>query len=136
VSEPLRLTAGEKAAWLKRLASDVAFCDRTMLAIYESDAGSLTVDAAVSRAVYVVVDPDDFVQYVGMVDRTVGMVADRFRDHHKYSETWDRVWVIALGSWLSHQEVRLIEDDLIHYYDPPDNDVNSIAEASSLGRVS
>jgi hypothetical protein len=82
-----------------------------------------------------------------VVPEAVGHHADRpvhhahvlhevVRVHHKYSETWDRVWVIALGSWLSHQEVRLIEDDLIHYYDPPDNDVNSIAEASSLGRVS
>ena len=130
MSEPLRLTRAEQGAWVEKLDAKLAFCDRTLLPIYESDGGAVTIDAAVSRAVYVVIDPDDYVVYVGMVDRTAGVVADRFRDHHKYTEAWDRVWVLALSDSLVHDDVREVEDALIRHFEPVGNDRHSMAAAS------
>ena len=128
MSEPRRLTRAEQEAWLEQLGDIVVFCDRTLLPIYESGVG-VTIDAAVNRAVYLVVDPDDFVVYVGKVDRAVGMVADRFRDHHKYTEDWDRVWVVALATTLTNHEVLDVEDQLIAHFDPIGNERRSVSRA-------
>lgn len=118
----MELTSAEQERWLRVLGDRVApFPDRTLLEISHDDWGNAVVDALSYRALYLVVDPDNEVVYVGKVDRVEGSVADRFRHHHACNDEWDRVWVVTLVDELSSHDVSDIELSLIHHFDPVDN---------------
>jgi hypothetical protein len=112
----------EQNRWLEILKGKTPWCpDRTLLPISVGEQGHLVVDAPARRALYLVVNADDEVVYIGKVDRAEGTVTDRFRDHHAYDEDWDRVWVIGLSSTVASNEVLEWERTLIGHFDPVGN---------------
>jgi hypothetical protein len=118
----MHLNDAEQNRWLEILKDKTPWCpDRTLLPISVGEQGHLVVDAPVHRALYLVVDADDEVVYVGKVDRAEGTVTDRFRYHHAYDEDWDRVWVIGLSSTVGPNEVLGWESTLIGHFDPVGN---------------
>lgn len=118
----MKLTPEEQTRWLEHLGSRATWCvDRTLLPIYLDDWENLTVDSAATHALYIVVDADDEVQYVGRVDRAQGSVADRFRSHHAYEAEWDRVWVIPLVNCVPGEDAADCERTVIQYFNPVDN---------------
>ena len=118
----MKLTSEEQARWIEFLGPRAVWCgDRTLLPIYKDAWDNITLDSLVSRALYLVVDADDIVVYIGKVDRADGTVAERFREHHAYTMGGDRVWVIPLAAGLAADEVAGCEHTLIQHFDPADN---------------
>lgn len=118
----MKLTPEEQTRWLEHLGSRATWCvDRTLRPVYVDAWENITVDSAATQALYLVVDADDEVFYVGKVDRSDGTVADRFRDHDAYTPAWGRVWVIPLAAGVAGDDVLDCEHTLIQYFDPVDN---------------
>src|SRR5437879_3907012 len=118
----MELTPAEQERWLRVIGSRAApFADRTLKDIELDAWGNCVIDAPFHCAVYLVVDADDTVVYVGKVDRTDGTLADRFRQHHAWNDYWDRAWVVPIDSCVSAQQVFELELSLIRHFDPVDN---------------
>lgn len=118
----MKLTPEEQTRWLGHLGSRATWCvDRTLLPVYVDAWENLTVDSSTTYALYLVVDADDEVLYVGKVGRAQGSVADRFRGHHAYEPEWARVWVIPLVTGVAAEDAADCEHTLIQYFDPVDN---------------
>ena len=115
----MKLTLAEQRRWLDHAGSRIdPFCDAPIEQIEVDDYGRLSVNSTVACGVYVVINADNDVMYVGKVCRAVGTVDDRFRYHHAMADEWDRVWVLPLGE---QADPSALEDAMIRYFQPPDN---------------
>ncbi len=72
---------------------------------------------------YVAVDEDDTVQYIGKVCRrgNPDAVRDRHYRHENATVEWVGLWLLPLRDDCSNDVVRQLERDLIRAYDPVDN---------------
>lgn len=71
---------------------------------------------------YVVVDGDGHVLYVGKVRRQSGSgIVERLDDHHAARRDWEAVWLLPLRSDCSELAVLRLEAQLIAAYRPRDN---------------
>jgi hypothetical protein len=119
----MRLTVAEQRRW-RDVAGDRAdrYRDSDWIEIDKDEHGRLNVDSTVTCGIYVVVDADDHVCYIGKVHRNCGSdLRDRFRDHHARQDHWDRVWVLPLLYTLAAHAVVELEAAMITYFDPDDN---------------
>jgi hypothetical protein len=115
----VKLTQSERRRWEEFAGKRFdPYCDAPVEEISVDDYGCLHVGSTVSCGVYVVINADDDVMYVGKVCRVTGTVDDRFRRHHAAADEWDRVWVLPMRETA---DPRPVEDSMIEYFDPPDN---------------
>ncbi len=80
--------------------------------------------AKIRKAVYIIIDDDGYVAYVGSVCREGDFaVCDRMKEHSKISgrNKWDRVHILPLNSDLPESEVRKIEGKVGKRLNPYDN---------------
>ena len=110
------------ARWVRVLASCIVpVPDLTMLDVQRDTYGRALIESTARLCVYLVVDHDERVVYVGKVERTNGTIADRFRDHHALTDDWIRVWILPLLEHLTPREILDVEATLIRHFDPPCN---------------
>lgn len=77
---------------------------------------------AMAVGVYVVVDADDVVQYIGKVCREdPSAIRDRFANHHASRDTWDGVWLLPLRDDCPNHVVETLEASMIRAYRPTGN---------------
>ncbi|MCU1497593.1 MAG: hypothetical protein JWM47_1546 [Acidimicrobiales bacterium] len=115
----MRLSEAECRRWLEHAGSNVdPYRDRQIEEILVDDHGRLRVDSTVECGIYVVLNADFDVMYVGKVDRPDGTLADRFRRHHAHDFEWHRVWVLPLND---EADPRSLELAMIKHFQPPDN---------------
>lgn len=116
----MRLSAEERRRWTRYAGRDRVhpFREQSIEEIVRDQFGRLQVDSTVACGVYVVVDPDDDVLYVGKVSRATGTIADRFREHHAAQPDWDRVWIMPCTDGTDPTP---IEDAMIKFFAPCDN---------------
>ena len=120
--EAMKLTPEEQIRWLEFLGPRAVWCgDRTLLPIYKDAWDNITIDSLVHPALYLVVDADDVVVYIGKVDRAEGTVAERFREHHAYTLECGPRAAIPLAAGIAADDVAGCENTLIQYFDPVDN---------------
>lgn len=115
------LTDRERAGWCQRLSvlHDPHRCCSEHSA--RRTRVGVTVDSSVQRGVYLALDRSGRVEYVGMVARRRGTVAQRVACHHAATDSWDRLWVMPVADYASVRLVRLFEAQAIQAYDPPGN---------------
>jgi hypothetical protein len=115
----MKLTLAERRRWMNHAGPRLdPFCDSPIEQIELDDYGRLSVSSTIACGVYVVINADDDVMYVGKVCRVYGTVDNRFRYHHAMAEEWDRVWVLPLRE---DEDPSALEDAMIRYFQPPDN---------------
>lgn len=115
----MKLSQAEQNRWTAYAGPRLdPFCDSPIERIEVDDYGRLSVASTITCGVYVVVNADDDVMYVGKVCRTVGTIDDRFRHHHAMAAEWDRVWVLPLREG---EDPSSLEGSMIRHFDPPDN---------------
>jgi len=87
------------------------------------DEHPLADHAAMAVGLYVAVDEDDLVRYVGQVRRpgNPGAVRERHRAHHKANDAWIGLWLLPLRDDCPKASVDRFEQELIQAYDPIDN---------------
>lgn len=72
--------------------------------------------------IYIAVDEDDRVRYVGKVCRSDGQGFDaRFANHDQPVEDWPRVWLVPLRPNVADLIVRAVEALFIQILRPTDN---------------
>lgn len=115
----MRLTLAEQRRWIEHAGPRIdLFWDARIEQLEIDDFGRLSVDSTVGCGVYVVINADSDVMYIGKVCRSVGTIDHRFRNHHAMAEEWDRVWVLPLRE---DADPSALEDAMIRYFQPPDN---------------
>jgi hypothetical protein len=82
----------------------------------------IAASAGMAKGIYVVVDTDDHVIYIGKVCReTPAAIRDRFATHHAAQPCWTAVWLLPLHDQISNSEVEALEANLIKVYRPVGN---------------
>jgi len=82
----------------------------------------LMSSTAMAVGVYVVVDTDDVVQYIGKVCREdPSAIRDRFATHHACRYTWDGVWLLPLRDDCPNHVVETLEANMIRAFRPTGN---------------
>lgn len=79
--------------------------------------------AAMSVGIYVAVDEDETVRYIGQVRRpgNPAAVRERHHRHHKANDEWVALWLLPLRDTCTKDVVDQLERELIRAYDPIDN---------------
>lgn len=115
----MRLTLAERRRWIDHAGPRLdPFSDDPIEPIEVDDFGRLSVGSTVACGVYVVINADDDVMYIGKVCRMVGTIDHRFRYHHAMADEWDRLWVLPLRE---DADPSALEDAMIRHFQPPDN---------------
>ncbi len=119
----MKLTPAERRRWAGFAGCRLdPYRDRPIEEITVDGFGRARVDSTVACGVYVVLDPDDEVVYVGKVDRRDGStIAERFCDHHALADDWDRVWILPLKEGTAASEVLAVEGAMIKFFCPHHN---------------
>lgn len=115
----MKLNDGERERWERHAGKRAdPYRDHPTEEIAVDDHGRLHVDSTVGCGVYVVLDPDDHVVYVGKVDRETGHIGYRFRNHHAAQDDWDRVWILP---FREDCDPATLEMSMIKHFLPQDN---------------
>ena len=82
----------------------------------------LAASSAMSVGIYVVVDFDSCVRYIGKVCRRAPTaIQDRFVRHHAATLDWTAVWLLPLEDHCSDDTVRALEAVMISAFRPDGN---------------
>ena len=89
---------------------------------HDGEAILLSESAAMAVGIYVVVDMDDCVRYIGKVCRADPRgIQDRFAHHHAATIDWAGVWLLPLSDDCPDRTVQQLEEQMIAAFRPDGN---------------
>ena len=82
----------------------------------------LSPSAAMAVGIYVVVDLDDCIRYIGKVRRRgIEGIQERFADHHAAATSWAGAWLLPLRDDCPDRTVLDLEEQMIAAFRPDGN---------------